>query len=190
MKRFQVMFKQRRLQLLVALAALTLAVAVVVGSGASFTAQSVNASNVFSAGTLAMTNTPTGMGTTISNMVPGDYHSGTVVIKNTGTVSGHFYLQAVTISGDSLANNGFAKDLQLTIVEDGASTPLYQGTLAGLTQQDLGTWPAGTSHSFAFTVAFPDNGLVGGVGADNAYMGATTTAAFNWQAVSASQGSL
>jgi len=187
MQRFNIMLRQRRLQVLLTLAALTLAVAVVVGSGASFTSQTANANNVFSAGTLAMTNTPTGMSVTVANMVPGDSHAGTVVIKNTGTVQGHFYLEPVAITGDT---QGFAAQLQL-VIKDGA-TQVYSGSLSGLTQQDLGLWAAGDSHTYSFTVSFPDQGrnATSGVGLDNAFMGATTTAAFNWTAVSSPRGSL
>jgi hypothetical protein len=67
---------------------------------------------------------------------------------------------------------------------DGA-TQVYSGTLAGLTQKDLGTWAANDTHTYAFTVTLPDQGRDGlGVGRDNAFMGASTTAAFNWTAVS------
>ena len=59
MKRFKILFGQRRLQVLVALAALLLAVSVVIGSGASFTSTSANPSNVFTAGNLSHSNSKT-----------------------------------------------------------------------------------------------------------------------------------
>ena len=59
MKRIKILFGQRRFQVLATLTGVIMAVAVVVGSGASFTAQSANAKNVFSAGKLAMESTNT-----------------------------------------------------------------------------------------------------------------------------------
>ena len=56
MKRFKVLFGQRRFQVLVTMAVLLLAVSVIVASGANFTAQTANAGNVFTAGALTMTN--------------------------------------------------------------------------------------------------------------------------------------
>ncbi len=186
MSRMKILLGKRRFHALATMAGVMVAISVVVGSGASFTAQTANPSNVFSAGTLAMSNTPTGMSTTISNMVPGDWHNGTVVIQNTGTVQGQFYLEPVVITADS---KGFAAQLQL-VVKDGG-TDIYSGSLAGLGQRDLGTWAAGESHTYAFTVTFPDQGRdANGVGLDNGFMGASTTAGFNWTAVSVPQGSL
>ncbi len=190
MKRFKILFGQRRFQVLASLGAVALAVSVVVASGASFTARSANATNVFSSGTLAMSNTPSGMSATITNMVPGDFHDGTVVIENTGDVQGHFYLEAANVTADTKA---IAEYLDVTIT-DGA-TVVYDGKLAGLQQEDLGLWAAGDSHTYSFHVSFPDAGRsagvngAGGVGLDNQYMGATTTVDFNWTAVSVEQGS-
>jgi hypothetical protein len=186
MKRTKVLFGQRRFQLLVSLAALVVAVMVVVGSGASFTAHSANPSNVYSAGTLAMSNTPTGINVAVEKWVPGDLHNGTVKIENTGNVQGHFYLEPVTISGNT---KGFAQDLQLQI-KDG-DTIVYSGALSGLIQEDLGIWKAGESHTYAFIISFPDQGRDSkGVGLDNDFMGATTTAQFDWTAVSVARGSI
>jgi hypothetical protein len=175
-----------RFRVLVAMAGVILATSVAIGSGASFATVAVNASNVFSTGTLSMSNTPTGMSTTIANMVPGDSRAGTVVMKNTSTLKGHFYLEPVVISGDT---KGFSAQAQL-LVKDG-STTVYSGSLSGLVQKDLGTWAAGETHTYAFTVSFPDQGVdAQGIGMDNAFMGATTTATFNWTGVSVPTGSL
>ena len=58
---------------LAALATVLVAVGVTVASGASFTAQTANPSNTFTAGTLTMTNSKAGAAIlTASNMKPGD----------------------------------------------------------------------------------------------------------------------
>jgi hypothetical protein len=180
MKHFRVMIGQSRFQLVLALAGIAIATTAVMASGASFTSQTANAANVFSTGTLSMTNTPSGMSSTVATMVPGDFHTGTVVIKNTGDVAGHFYLDPVTITANT---KGLAAQLRLIVLE--GSTEIYNGTLAGLPQKDLGTFAANASRTYTFTVTFPDSGP----GADNAFMGATATAAFNWTAASVATGS-
>lgn len=180
MKHLRFMIGQGRFQMLLALAGVVVAATAVMASGASFASQTANATNVFSTGTLAMTNTPSGMSSTIATMVPGDFHTGTVVIKNTGDVAGHFYLDPVTITANT---KGLAAQLRLVVLD--GSTEIYNGTLAGLTQKDLGTFAANASRTYTFTVTFPDSGP----GADNAFMGAATTAAFNWTAASVPTGS-
>jgi hypothetical protein len=105
-------------------------------------------------------------------------------------VRGDFYLEPVNVTANTL---GIADQLQLTI-KDG-STVVYDGKLSQLGQQKLGLWAAGDSHTYSFRVSFPDNGTTAGtngagvVGADNQYMGATTSVDFNWTAVSNPTGS-
>jgi spore coat-associated protein N len=192
MKRIKILFGQRRFQVLATLTGVVIAAALVIGSGANFTAHSANPSNVFSTGTLSMSNSPSGMEVTVSNMVPGDSHDGSVVIKNTGDVAGHFYLEPVYLTENT---KKIADNLDLTITDE-ARNVVFDGKLAALPQKDLGQWKADESHTYSFHVSFPDNkradGIAGagGIGNDNQYMGATTTAAFNWTTVSVSQGAL
>ncbi len=192
MKRVRILFGQRRFQVLIALAAVVLAVSVVVGSGASFTASSANVGNVFSTGTLAMSNTNTGMSATITDLVPNDYRDASVTITNTGTVRGDFYLEPVLVNVNTLA---IADELDLIITDHATSAVVYSGKLSALPQEKLGLWAAGDTHTYDFHVSFPDKGTTPGVsgagvvGNDNKYMGATTTVAFNWTAVSNTTGS-
>jgi hypothetical protein len=190
MKRFKILLGQRRFQVLATLTGVVMAVAVVIGSGASFTAHSANAGNVFSTGTLAMENTNTGMSATITNLVPGDYRDGSVTIANTGDVRGDFYLEPVYVQKDT---QKIAEYLDVTI-KDGSAV-VFDGKLADLPQENLGLWKAGEKHTYDIHVSFPDAGRdagitgAGGIGLDNQYMGATTTVDFNWTAVSNAQGS-
>jgi hypothetical protein len=186
MTRTKTLFSQKRFQLLATLTALLLAVGVVIASSASFTAKSANAENVFQAGELAMTNTQNGMSTEIAEMVPGDWHEGTVKIANTGNVQGQFFLEPVTIAEDSMGGE-FSKKLHLTITEGGEK--LYSGPLSGLEQIDLGIWKVDEAHEYTFNVEFPDAGRdEDGNGLDNKFMNAYTSADFDWTAVSVAQG--
>ncbi|MEI7815167.1 MAG: TasA family protein [Coriobacteriia bacterium] len=185
MKRMRAMMGMGRFQLLVVMAAVVLAAGLVVGSGASFTAHTANAGNIFSTGTLNMSNTPSGMSTEITNMVPGDFHTGSVVIKNTGDVEGHFYLQPVVITGSTK----LADQCDL-LIKDG-STVVYDGKLSGLAQEDLGTWDANETHTYDFKVTFPDQvaDALKDISPDNQYMGLSVTAGFDWTAVTEATGS-
>jgi hypothetical protein len=181
MKRMQVLFGQRRLMVLVTLAALVLTAAVVIGSGASFTATSANPGNEFTAGRLYIENSREGTAIlTAVNMKPGDTVTGTVTgtvtLENIGTVSGAF---SVT-KGQVADANGLGDVLQLSVAE-GASS-VYSGDLSGaMSGVSLGTWAPEAPHTYTFTVTWP-NGT--GVPSDNAFMGTTCTYRFDWNAVS------
>ncbi len=191
MKRVKVLFGQRRFQVLLTLAVLVLVVGGVLASGANFTATSANPGNMFTAGSLTIGNYKSDGTTnnegqaiaslTAANMKPGDSTSGTAVIKNTGSIAGTF-----TLSGTMNASAGtylaaFASDLQLTVVEDGATT-LVNGvplTSALTTPISLGSWNSGVSHTFLFTVKFPN----GTSANDNPFMGKSATIDIAWNAV-------
>ena len=186
MKRFKVLFSQRRLQVLVAMAALLLAVAVVVGSGANFTASQANAGNIFTTGTLAMTDSQVGAVVTFTTpghtykMRPGDVATGTATIKNTGDVPGAFVLTKTMVA--DAGNMGATLDL---LIKEGATT-IYTGKLNGtITNLVLGSnWLPAASHTYDFTVTW-SNGHPGDSGsdaADNALMGKTCTYDFTWTA--------
>jgi len=182
MKRMKAMMGMGRFQLLVVLAGVVLAAGLVVGSGASFTAHTANASNTFTTGVLTMDNSKTGAAImTIDKMVPGEFADGSVTIKNTGDVKGAFILQKVVISDDT---KGLAANLQL-LIKDGSET-IYTGPLSDLAATELGTWDAQASHTYSFHVAMPDNAgdPMKSPVADDAFQGATTTALFDWTAVS------
>ena len=170
---------------------LMLAAAIAVGSGANFNSTSANPSNVFSAGTVAHSNSKANAAIlTASNMVPGGSATGTVDIKNTGNVTGNFSLTH-TSPVDTPASPGLSKKLTLTIEDLGdpncttgcpAPSQVYSGTMNAMpASTSLGAFPASAAHRYQFTVNFPDSG---GGGADNAYQGASTTVEYDWASTS------
>jgi hypothetical protein len=170
-----------RKRLLIALALLLIAAAVAVGSTAVFTSSSANPGNAFTAGTLTLSGS-NGAILSADKMVPGDSKTGSVTISNTGDVSGKFTLSS-SITADTPGPQAgtppalLSDVLQLT-VKEGATT-IYSGLLKGMPQQALGTWAASSSHTYDFTVTFPEGGP-----SDNKYQGASTTVKFTWDAVS------
>ena len=189
MNRISALWRSSPRTLLLGLGTIGLAAAVTVGSGADFTSQSANPSNVFTAGTLTHSNSKSGAAIlTAANMRPGDTASGTVDIKNTGSLSGNFSLTK-TVTAETAA---FASKLTIAITDNGdpsclvscpGPVPVYSGTVAAMGSQALGAFAAGDTHRYSFVVTFPATGAPG-AGADNAYQGASTTVTYTWTAAS------
>jgi hypothetical protein len=161
------------------------AVGVAVGAGADFTAQTANPSNTFSAGSLSMSNDKDNAAIFApSNLVPGGpAQSGEVVIKNTGSVEGTFSLTRSVLTNSDAANP-LADKINLVVRDCGTGTcdagdpAVYTGTLADLTAaQPLGVFAAGDEHRYEFSASLDSS-------AGDAHQGDSSTATFQWDAVS------
>jgi spore coat-associated protein N len=163
---------------LLTLAILILAVSVVIGSGANFTATSANAGNAFAAGTLTMSNDKApGAILTATLMRPGTVVSGTVTISNTGDVPGQFSFTKTAV----VDAGGLGAKLDLVITEGAA--PIYSGKLdSAMGTISLGIWQPATPHTYTFTVTWPNNAPTSDV-SDTALMGKTCTYRFDWSAI-------
>ena len=174
------------LRALGALSALIAAVAVAVGSSASFTASSASPSNTFAAGTLTILNSKEGLAVlTASNMRPGDSANGTVDVQNTGSLSGVFTLSRSGIV-DSDGANPMSAMLDLVVQDCGdfsSGTPtcdvgdpsVYSGTIAAMGSSPLGTFAASEKHRYQFVVTF-------NTAAGHAYQGDNSIVHFDWNA--------
>jgi len=175
---------------LAALAALLVAGAVAVGSGANFTSASANPGNVFTAGTLTQSNSKLGAAIlTAAGMKPGSSTTGTVTLSNTGSASGTFSLAESNATNTAGPNGGnLLGDLNLTVTDvTNASSPVqvYTGKLSGLPSTSLGTWSPSASHTYQFVVTFPDGGQpASATTGDNAYQGSSASVEFDWSATS------
>lgn len=176
---------------LAALAALLVAGAVAVGSGANFTSQSANPGNVFTAGTLTHSNSKSGAAIlTASGMTPGGPSaSGTVTIANTGSAAGTFSLSESNPTHTDGPNGGnLLGDLNLTVTDVTDKTnqvQVWAGKLNGLSSARLGTWAPSASHTYQFVVTFPDGGQPAtATTGDNAYQGSSASVEFDWSATS------
>jgi spore coat-associated protein N len=153
-----------------------------VGSGANFNSTSANPGNVVTAGNLMHTNGKDGNPVlTVSKLKPGQSDSGTVSIMNTGDIDGVFSV-AQSVTSDSTAPvNPFASKLRLKVEDTTAGgAALYDGVLGSMPTVAANTIAPGATHTYKFTVTFPDGGPNG---ADNAYKGASLEADFDWEAV-------
>lgn len=175
---------------LAALATVLVAVGITAASGASFNASSANANNTFSAGTMKMTNTPNLANFSASNIKPGDpATTGTVMIKNDGSLDGAFTLAKTITSDVNAAYSGslISTELNLVVTDcgvalaaaadpvcgDGSDSNVYTGKLGAMPTRNLGTIAGGSRHLYQFSVALPST-------TDNTFQGASTTVDFAW----------
>jgi hypothetical protein len=198
MKRVKILMGQRRMQVLVTMAVLLLAAGVIYASSASFTASSTNVSNQFTAGNLKLDDTSAGNQTltfTAAKLWPGHDITGTAimnVISDGG--SADLYLKRTSLTNDVQGPGGQnLSDVVTLTVSDGASIvygPTLMSDSALATGVNLETIAAtgatGVSHTFTFTVSFPngDDGSLANGGADNPYMNTQSTAGYQFTAVS------
>ncbi|MFH1574280.1 MAG: hypothetical protein ABIG68_09870 [Acidobacteriota bacterium] len=181
--------RRRRKRLLRALpvAILLLTASAVLGSGAAYTATSANPANVFTAGNLHHTNSKSGSAIlTASLMKPGDSVQGTVTIANDGNLAGTFSLTTSGLTNTPGPNGGnLSNVLQLRIVDQTTSTTIYPtAPITAVGTVAAGTFAAGDSRTYQFTITFPDGGTPGSnTTGDNAYKSSSMSIQFNWNEV-------
>jgi spore coat-associated protein N len=166
-------------KILLSLAAVgAISVAAIGGTFANFTSTPTSISaNAFAAGSLTMIRSGSGAIFSASAMKIGDNATGSVTITNTGTIAGAFTLQGSSTGSATLANQ-----LNLAIYKDvDSGTPLYTGSLANFSQA-IGTFTAGSAHTFYFHVSLPSTGTDAG---DNFLQGLSADETFTWTAVQA-----
>ncbi|MBC7596913.1 MAG: hypothetical protein H7288_23840 [Kineosporiaceae bacterium] len=169
-----------RRKVLIPLATALAAGAIAIGSGASFTSQSTNGSNAYTAGTLTQSNNVTGALFNLINLKPGDQITKTVTIKNTGSLPARFSLTGT-------ATNGFSTNMLSFSIKEGSTSLVTQTSLnatgtvvlpsaASATTPTTTAWASGESHTYTFTVALDYL-------APNADQGKSATASFTWDAL-------
>jgi spore coat-associated protein N len=189
MSRFKALWASSPRTIMAALFAVFAASALAVGSGANFNSTSANPSNVLSAGTLSQSNSKADAAIlTADKLTPGDSASGTVDIENTGDVNGAFTLLKSSVA-DVPVSPAFSELLNLKVEDLGdpacasscpAAQTVYSGNVADMASLDLGTYAAGDTHRYKFTVTFPN----GTAANDNAYAGAKTTVGYSFESTS------
>ena len=187
MRRFYATIKSSPRKALSTLGALTLATAVIIGSGANFNSTSANPGNTVTAGNLTHSNSKDGSAIlTVVKLRPGQSSNGTVDITNTGDIDGVFTLNKSNLV-DTPASPAFSAKLDLLVEDCGAPGPCtspvtkYSGKLGAMGTVALGTFAAAEAHRYRFTVTFPDGGAGG---ADNVYKSASTSVQYDWESIS------
>ena len=190
MRRYQKLVRRKwrfRLAIGLPIVILVILASAVLSSGAVFTSKSANPSNIFTAGNLHHTNSKDGAAIlTAAKMKPGDTVQGTVTIANDGDLAGTFSLSTSNLSDTAGANGGKLSDvLKVKIVDQ--ATPvvtIYDGLIKSVGTAAAGTFAAGASHTYQFTVTFPDAGTPGtATTGDNAYKNSSMSIEFDWTQV-------
>jgi hypothetical protein len=133
-------------------------------------------------GTLSHTNSRDGSAIlTAGDLKPGATATGTVTLRNTGSLPG-----SLTLSKSGLSNTPsgaqLSSKLELTIQDvTSAQSPslVYSGALASMGTIALGHLGAGESRTYGFSVSFP-GGAFSPSSTDNLYQGAATSVQYDW----------
>jgi hypothetical protein len=174
--------------LLIALGALLISTAVAVGSGANFNSTSANPGTLITTGTIVVTNSLAGQSIlNVSAIKPGATSTGAVNVQNGGNVSAAFTLDQANLT-NSPSTPALSTKLMLQVEDLGdpscttscpGAVTVYSGTLGSMGTLSFGTFAAGATHRYRFSVTFPDGGAGG---ADNAYGGSSTVVDYRWTA--------
>ena len=118
-----------------------------------------------------------------SGLAPGRSVTGTVQLRNSGTLPGDLSLQQLDVSDSPGPGGGRLSNvvsLQVTDVTGGSSIPVFSGQLGGLGSRPLGAIGAGEARTFRFTASLPDM--------DNAFAGSGLTVRYAWDASASGTG--
>lgn len=145
-------------KVLVPLATMLAAGAVAIGSGASFSSESVHTATVTS-GILHHTNDHDGVTLAIGKLQPGDSKTGSLIINNDGTLS-----STLTLTPTNATDTFKPHTLTLTITESvngqAKATPVYSGDFSGLASGvalDTEALNVGDTAVFTYTVTLANN---------------------------------
>ena len=119
-------------------------------------------------------------------LAPGHSVSGTVQLKNTGSLPGDLGLEQLDLLDQPGANGGRlsqAVRLDITDVTNGSSIPVFAGQIGALASQPLGAIGPAEGRTFHFRASLPDTGTPPSpTGGDNAYAGSGITMRYAWNA--------
>ncbi|HEX6687085.1 MAG TPA: hypothetical protein VF085_00295 [Solirubrobacterales bacterium] len=170
MDRLRLLIGSRHWLLLGALALISLALGTAIFSGASFTSKSANSASLAAGSVQLSSSAPNQAIVAASGMKPGDSREGTINIGNQGDVAGSVNLKATGLTGTALAA---AITLKVEDITSGTSKK-YEGKLGSFSSVSLGSFVAGTTHKYRFTLSWPST-------SDEASLqGASTSLAFQW----------
>lgn len=165
-------------RLLSGIGAVLVAAALAAGSGANFQSSSANAGNLIKAGVVSITSTKSGSAIlSVTNLAPGKSVYDTVDLTNSGDLAFDLSLASSSLV-DNPASPVLSDKVNLKIENTTAGTTVYDGKLGDFDTAALGSMAVGATRTYKFTVSLAD----GGLGAEDAYQGATSTVNLTWTA--------
>lgn len=170
MDRVKLLLGSRHWLLLASLALVALALGSAMFSGASFTSKSANRATLAAGSVQLSSSQPNQAIVSATGMEPGASREGTIKIGNEGSVAGTVILKASGLSGTALAA---VIDLEIEDVASGTAQK-WGGKLGSFTSLTLGSFAAGSSHSYRFILSWPAD-------SDSpSLQGASTSLTFEW----------
>jgi spore coat-associated protein N len=119
-----------------------------------------------------------------TGLAPGQSVSGTVQLKNTGSMPGDLSLEQLDVQDLPGANGGLlsnAVQLDIRDITGGNSVPTFTGPVSGLSRRQLGGIGPSAVRVFRFEASLPDGGVPpSATGGDNAYAGSGVTMRYAW----------
>jgi hypothetical protein len=115
------------------------------------------------------------------SLTPGRAVTGQLVVTNSGTATGHFWMGRSRPAGQPAGTDVEAGRLLLVVADvTHLATPrvLYRGSVSGLSSLDLGVFSPGEARVYRLTVSLPATAALDGSSA-----GAGCVVAVNWTAV-------
>jgi hypothetical protein len=166
---------------IVLLASLVLAVAVLAAARSQGLAAEPAAT--FATGAAQVANSRDGSAIVGGTLGPGSELTGSVTISNVGSAAGAFSLQVSHLTDTPGGGGGFFSR-QLDLAVDDVTAPaspvkVYSGKLNSLNPTQLGSFAAGSSRTYRFTVSWPSGGA-----SDASYYGSSMSVQFDWLATS------
>ena len=134
-------------------------------------------------GALSMSNSHDGQAIfRATDLAPGGSATGTVTIRNTGTVSGLLVLSPGTAQTAGVRGQALLDALRLQIADVTADVPdaVYGGGLAELPPLALGALTPGDERTYRFTATLPDGGPAPQDAGDNLLQHASMSVAYDW----------
>ncbi len=170
MDRVKLLIGSRHWLLLAALALVALALGSAMFSGASFTSKSANKASLAAGSVQLSSSLPNQAIVSAAGMEPGSTREGTIKIGNEGSVAGTVTLKASGLTGAALAA---VIDLKIEDVTSGTSQK-WSGKLGSFANLTLGSFSAGSSRSYRFTLSWPST-------SDSpSLQGTSTSLSFEW----------
>ncbi|HSR95139.1 MAG TPA: hypothetical protein VLK56_09775 [Solirubrobacterales bacterium] len=171
MDRLRLLLGSRHWLMLTALALTSLALGTAIFSGAGFTSKSANSASLAAESIQLSSSAPNQSIVSASGMKPGGTaREGTISIGNPASVPATVTLSASGLTGAVLAA---AITLRIDDVTSG-TTKKYEGKLGSFSSVSLGSFAAGSTREYKFTLSWPS-------GSNEASLqGASTSLTFQW----------
>lgn len=172
MDRLRLLAGSRHWLLLAALALISLALGTAIFSGANFSSKSANSASL-AAGSVQLSSSAPGQAiVAATGMKPGGSNEGTISIGNQGDVAGTVTLRAAGLTGSTLAAVITLRVDDIT----GSTSKKYEGKLSAFSSLSLGSFSAGTTRKYRFTLSWPE------ASSEASLQGSSTALGLQWEA--------